>query len=489
MEEKMTQTQGAIGNLLNRYRSVLKKCIGFNMFSVLLSLALSFALLGGTAQAALNVDEGADAVTVSGGTLESGTYSTDKDLVLSSGNLVLGSTADTSATISTSGDASITGGDISVLASGTKVSGALVMRPDNSRIPEVVPGTKNTFIPDDNPDLVPGIQTISADGAMEISDVSVNVGAPRYGAEGPTQADIEKSWEGSRLDFASGGDMTITGGDFRSANISFPIKNEAKAALRFDSEGTLTVDGGTFTFEGAPVGNPARSNYDAPSMASFQGAENLVVNGGTFDLRTARVHMGSENGKVVINDGDFNIQNTSGYPGWTTFDKVGTDTIVRDEADNTHDKYGVFASLDLSESEVEINGGNFVLGSPESKYVSANYINLEGKEAVFNGGTFTMYSQANFGNNKAGLTINGGTYNMVNGGYFGGRNTDGASITINDGVFNFMGNGRASVTTKPPIWTTTPTTRPASTSTAVPSTWASMTTAFRKPRSSAVPMR
>lgn len=193
MEEKMTQTQGAIGNLLNRYRSVLKKCIGFNMFSVLLSLALSFALLGGTAQAALNVDEGADAVTVSGGTLESGTYSTDKDLVLSSGNLVLGSTADTSATISTSGDASITGGDISVLASGTKVSGALVMRPDNSRIPEVVPGTKNTFIPDDNPDLVPGIQTISADGAMEISDVSVNVGAPRYGAEGPTQADIERA--------------------------------------------------------------------------------------------------------------------------------------------------------------------------------------------------------------------------------------------------------------------------------------------------------
>ena len=57
----MMQTQGAIGNLLNRYRSVLKKCISFNMFSVLLSLALSFALLGGTAQAALNVDEGTDA--------------------------------------------------------------------------------------------------------------------------------------------------------------------------------------------------------------------------------------------------------------------------------------------------------------------------------------------------------------------------------------------------------------------------------------------
>lgn len=448
MEEKMMQTQGAIGNLLNRYRSVLKKCISFNMFSVLLSLSLSFALLGGTAQAALNVDEGTDAVTVSGGTLESGTYSTDKNLVISSGKLVLGSENDTSATIATSGDVSITGGDMSVLASGNKVSGALVMTPENSRVPEVVPGTKNTFIPDDNPDLVPGIQTVSAGGTMNISDVSVNVGAPRYGAEGPAQADIEKSWEGSRLDFKSGGDMTITGGDFRAANITFPIKDEAKAALRFESAGTLTLEGGTYTFEGAPMGNPARKNYDAPSLASFQGADNLVVNGGTFDLRTARVHMGSENGKVVINDGDFNIQNDSAYPGWTTFDKVGTDVVIRDEADNKHDKYGVFASLDLSDSEVEINGGTFNIGREDSPYSSANYINLAGKEAVFNGGTFNVYGGANFGNNKAGLTINGGTYNMINGGYFGGRNTNGASVTVNGGTFNFKGNGQASVITE-----------------------------------------
>lgn len=442
------QTQGAIGNLLNRYRSVLKKCISFNMFSVLLSLALSFAFLGGTAQASLNIDDGADLVTVSGGTLKSGTYATDKDMVISSGKLVLGSEDDTSATVSTKGDMSITGGDLSVLASGTKVSGALQMRPDNTRVPEVVPGTNNTFIPDDNPDLVPGVQTVSAGGAMNISDVSVNVGAPRYGADGPAQADIEKSWEGSRLDFKSGGDMTITGGDFRAANITFPIKDEGKAALRFESAGTLTLEGGTYTFEGAPMGNPARKNYDAPSLASFQGADNLVVNGGTFDLRTARVHMGSENGKVVINDGDFNIQNDSAYPGWTTFDKVGTDVVIRDEADNKHDKYGVFASLDLSDSEVEINGGTFNIGREDSPYSSANYINLAGKEAVFNGGTFNVYGGANFGNNKAGLTINGGTYNMINGGYFGGRNTDGASVTVNGGTFNFIGNGMASVITE-----------------------------------------
>ena len=444
------QTQGAIGNLLNRYRSVLKKCISFNLLSAILSLSLSLSLslLVGTAQASLNIDDGADLVTVSGGTLESGTYATDKDMVISSGKLVLGSEDDASATVSTKGDMSITGGDLSVLASGTKVSGALQMRPDNTRVPEVVPGTNNTFIPDDNPDLVPGVQTVSAGGAMNISDVSVNVGAPRYGADGPAPADIEKSWEGSRLDFKSGGDMTITGGDFRAANITFPIKDEGKAALRFESAGTLTLEGGTYTFEGAPMGNPARKNYDAPSLASFQGADNLVVNGGTFDLRTARVHMGSENGKVVINDGDFNIQNDSAYPGWTTFDKVGTDVVIRDEADNTHDKYGVFASLDLSDSEVEINGGTFNIGREDSPYSSANYINLAGKEAVFNGGTFNVYGGANFGNNKAGLTINGGTYNMINGGFFGGRNTDGASVTVNGGTFNFKGNGQASVITE-----------------------------------------
>ena len=165
-------------------------------------------------------------------------------MVLDSGNLVLGSLNDTSATISTTGDVTIDGGDISVLASGTKISGALKMTQENSRVPEVVPGTKNTFIPDENPDLVPGVQAVSAGGTMTINDVDVNVGAPRYGADGPSQADITKSWEGSRLDFRSGGDMTLAGGDFRAAGIAFPIKNEAKAALRFDSEGTLTVTGG-----------------------------------------------------------------------------------------------------------------------------------------------------------------------------------------------------------------------------------------------------
>lgn len=155
--------------------------------------------------------------------------------------------------------------------------------------------------------------------------------------------------------------------------------------------------------------------------------------------------MGSEDGKVVINDGNFNIQNTSPYPGWQTFDK---ETGIRAPDQNTHDKYGVFASLDLSESEVEVNGGNFVIGSAESPYFSANYINLEGKDAVFNGGTFTMYSMASVGNNKAGLTINDGTYNMVNGGSFGGRNTNGAAVTVNGGTFNFQGNGKGYVATE-----------------------------------------
>ena len=446
----MTQTQGAMGNLLNRYRAVLKKCFTLNMRSAVpaVACAVAVSLFAGTAHAALTVEDSGSSVVISGGTLEEGTYASDKNLVFDSGDLVLGSLNDTSATISSTGDVTIDGGDISVLASGTKISGALKMTQENSRVPEVVPGTKNTFIPDDNPDLVPGVQTVSAGGSMTINDVAVNVGAPRYGADGPAQADIEKSWEGSRLDFRSGSDMTIADGDFRAAGIAFPIKNEAKAALRFDSEGTLTVTGGQYTFEGQPVGNPVRSNYDAPSLASFQGKKNVVVNGGDFDILTARVHMGSEDGKVVINDGNFNIQNYSPYAGWQTFDKVNGQTVVRDEAANTQDKRGVFASLDLSESEVEVNGGNFVLGSADSPYASANYINLEGKEAVFNGGTFTMYSLANFGNNKAGLTINGGTYNMVNGGYFGGRNTDGASVTVNGGTFNFFGNGQASVITE-----------------------------------------
>ena len=442
----MTVSRNAIGNLINRYRAVLKKCFLLNMFGTI--VVAGTLALGGSAGAALNISDTADGgVLISGGTLPDGTYETSKNIAVGDGSLVLGSTADNPATISTTGKMTLSGGDISVITSGDKISGALQMRPDNNKSPAVVPGTTNTFIPNNDPALKPAVHTLFAKESMSLQGTAINLGAPRVaGGAAPSPADIAKSWEGTRLDLRTDGNMSIQSGDFRVANIAFPIKSEPNAALRFDAGGTLNVSGGTFTLEGQAVANPARKNYDGPSLMSLKAQKDLVIDGGTFDIKSARLHLNSTDGKVIINNGEFNIDNTSPYPAWQTFDVVNGQAVVRPQASNTQDKYGVFGSLDTT-SELEVNGGVFNIGS-ENSYPGANYINMANKRATLNGGTFNLYGSGNFGNNKADLIINGGTYNMTNGGSFGGRNTNGPAVVMSGGDYNFIGNGMIYVATE-----------------------------------------
>lgn len=383
----------------------------------------------------------------SGQTLNIATGTSDESkkydsITIGGGTFNFGSVNDKAGSMNSAGNVTVNGGTITVTGSGSKVSGAIMMggaaNLNNPHSPQVVPGTTNTFIPDPNPALVPPVQSVTAASAMTINNVNINIGAPQYGAAGPSQADITKSWEGLRLDLkTTGGNMAIKGGDFRVANIAFPIKQEKNSALRFDSAGTLTVDGGKFTAQGQPVPNPARNNYDGPSLISLKAKDNLVVNKGHFDIQSARVHLSSTNGKVVINGGTFDVTSKSPYPGWKTFERGPNGTVIFTEAQSSQTKKDVFGSLDTSGSLVEVNGGVFNLGT--SGETTANYFNLADKAAVFNGGTFNMYGGSNFGNNKAGLTINGGTYNLLEGGYFGGRNTNGPSLNITGGTFNFMG--------------------------------------------------
>lgn len=364
----------------------------------------------------------------------------DQNLVLDSGTLIFGSAQDKAGSLSTSGQVTLAGGSINVNGSGTKISGALEMDANNDKSLAVVPGTTNTFIPNTDPALVSPIHSITAGAAgMQVKGVHINIGAPSYGVSGPEQGDIAKSWEGKRLDLTTtnGGDMHVSSGDFRVANIAFPIKDEAKAALRFDAAGSLTVTGGSFILEGQPVANPVRGNYDTPSLLSLKAEKNVLIAGGTYDIRSARMHLNSDSGKVIINDGLFNINSTSPYPGWTTFDKVNGVTTPRDPAANTQDKLNVFGSLDTS-SELVVNRGVFNLGSPADKTMS--YINMANKTSIFNGGTFNVYN-GSIGNNKAALIINGGTYNLVDGGNIGGRNFSGNALDIRGGTFNIQNSG------------------------------------------------
>ena len=414
--------------------------------ALVLAGILGFSPLLGTAGAA-DLVAGQTLNVATGQTGETLTY--NEPFTLSGGTVNFGSANDQAGAINASGKVTLNSGEITVTGSGTKVSGALQMRPDNPKSPAVVPGSTNTFIPDTNPALVPPVHSITSGAAgMAIGGGSINLGAPRYSG-GPSAADVSKSWEGMRLDLRTtgGGHMAISGGDFRVANIAFPIKSEKDAALRFDSSGALTVSGGKFTLEGQGVANPSRSNYDAPSLMTLKARNDLTITGGVYDIKSARMHLASTDGKVVINNGTFNIDNTSPYPAWRTFDMSGNTAVVRPPSANTQDKYSTFGSLDVA-SVFEVNGGTFNIGSagnvnPATGNNGVSYINMADKTATFNGGTFNIYNGSNFGNNKAAMLIKGGTYNLINGGYVGGRNFSDGAVRISGGTFNIHGgNGR-----------------------------------------------
>lgn len=450
----MSISRNAIGNLINRYRAVLKKCFILNIFGMV--VVAGTLALGGSAGAVLNVSDTPDGgVLISGGTLPDGLYETSKNISVGNGNLTLGSIAEDPATISTTGKMTLSGGDISVTTSGNKVSGALQMRPDNNKSLAVVPGTEDTFIPNDDPNLKPAVHTISAQEGMTLQGTSINLGAPRVpSGSTPSQADIDRNWEGARLDLKTASDMNILSGDFRVANISFPIRNEADAALRFDAGGAMNVSGGTFTLEGQGVANPAAQNYEMPSLMSLKAQKDLVIGGGTFNVKSARLHLNSTDGKVVINGGEFNIDNTSPYPAWKTFEpNFSGPAVLLDPAHSTHDLFGVPGVLDTA-SELEVNGGTFNIGSKNSHPGINASISIADKGATFNGGTFNLYGNNgalfndNIRINKAKLLINGGTYNMIDGGSFIGRNTNGPAIDIRGGDYNFIGNGMIYVTTE-----------------------------------------
>lgn len=108
----MQLTKGAIGNLINRYKAVLKKCHLMNTFG---SLAVAGMLIMGGAGMATAADDRA----LGGGSLE---WSGDADHLMG-GNLYKGNV--TAPEVTTPGDISLSikGGTIEEIIGGSYVSG------------------------------------------------------------------------------------------------------------------------------------------------------------------------------------------------------------------------------------------------------------------------------------------------------------------------------------------------------------------------------
>ncbi len=240
----MQLTKGAIGNLINRYKAVLKKCHLMNTFG---SLAVAGMLVMGGAGMATAADDRA----LGGGSLE---WSGDADHLMG-GNLYKGNVTAPEVTTPDDISLSIKGGTIEEIIGGSYVSG------NNDQVGNVTLGNISTTIQDgSSTEFVVGGSKISndADATLATGKTSLTINGGTFGKKGKNDG----------YELVMGGNYVKTGTD---------TMNTASA------EGSrVTVNDGTF--HASVVGGSVAHRYNGNNsiMVEDNGSTSVVINGGTF---------------------------------------------------------------------------------------------------------------------------------------------------------------------------------------------------------------
>ena len=241
----MQLTKGAIGNLINRYKAVLKKCHLLNVFG---SLAVAGMLIMGGAGGAVAA---AGDVALGGGTHES---AQDADHLMG-GTLYKGDVSTPEA--STPGNISLTikGGAIEEIIGGSYVAG------DNTSIKSVVHANISTIIESgSSAEFVVGGSKIAndADATLTTGKTALTINGGNFGQEG----------KDAGYELVIGGNYVKTGTD---------TQNTAT------SEGaSVVINGGTF--HASVVGGSVAHRYAGNNTLTVtdNGSTSVAINGGTF---------------------------------------------------------------------------------------------------------------------------------------------------------------------------------------------------------------
>ncbi|MBM6894795.1 autotransporter domain-containing protein [Desulfovibrio piger] len=243
----MQLTKGAIGNLINRYKAVLKKCHLLNVFG---SLAVAGMLVMGGAAAA-----GAAAPDVALGA--GGSHNNDGEVNhLMGGGLYKDNKLIADKPVATDITLSVEGGSISEIIGGSYVSG------NNDQVENVTLGNISTTIQDSSStEFVVGGSKISndADATLATGKTSLTINGGTFGKKGKNDG----------YELVMGGNYVKTGTD---------TKNTASA------EGSrVTVNDGTF--HASVVGGSVAHNYSGTGTikVSDNGNTSVIINGGTFN--------------------------------------------------------------------------------------------------------------------------------------------------------------------------------------------------------------
>lgn len=416
----MQLTKGAIGNLINRYKAVLKKCHLMNTFG---SLAVAGMLIMGGAAAA-----GAAAPDVALGA--GGSYDkTDAVNHLMGGGLYKDNQLTPDTAVASDITLSVEGGSISEIIGGSYISGT------NADYKKATHGTITTTISDETTSaefVVGGSKLANNDGAtLETGTTAVTINGGTFGTDGKTNAYelvmggnyIKTGTGASGTATTDGSSVTVNGGTFHASVVGGSV------AHRYNGTGvsTVTDNGNTSVVITGGTFNPSASSYE-----DVNGGINLkaaVIGGGlAYGANTSTV-LGSDTrdvtSRVAINGGEIHGKVVAG----SVVANGGYDAVIH--GDTLLDMRGGTVSDDLvgggmvqdaatlpagstqPDSNLIVTGNAGVTvagGTAKGEIVGGNYVRGDGSARVKNstvsitGGTFAAAADSQ---NKAQYVIGG----------------------------------------------------------------------------------
>lgn len=404
----MQLTKGAIGNLINRYKAVLKKCHLMNTFG---SLAVAGMLVMGGAGMAVAADPD---VALKG----QNTYDSEKNPSVN--HLMGGWLVKEDTTTEATGDITldVKGGTISEIIGGSyvKANSAFNGTLTHGTITTTIEGTTSSQF------VVGGSKIANSENAhLKTGDISLTIKGGTFGTEDNT-----------------GGYELVMGGNYLKADKSAADKSTAQAG-----DISVKIEGGEFhaSVVGGSTAHVYPSNGEKiPNLSVTDGSTSVTITGGTFN--PSETNLNDANGGInlkaaVIGGGLAYGANTSTVLGSDTRDVTSRVAINGGEI---HGKVvagsvvanGGYAAVIHGDTLLDMRGGT----------VSDD---LVGGGMVQDAATLPAGSTQPDSNlivtGNAGVTVDGGTATgeIVGGNYVRGNGSarvENSSVTITSGTFS-----------------------------------------------------
>lgn len=431
----MQLTKGAIGNLINRYKAVLKKCHLLNVFG---SLAVAGMLVMGGAAAA-----GAAAPDVALGA--GGSHNNDGEVNhLMGGGLYKDNQLTPDTPVAFDITLSVEGGSISEIIGGSYISGT------NADYKKATHGTITTTISGETTSaefVVGGSKLANNDGAtLETGTTAVTINGGIFGTEGKTNAYelvmggnyIKTGTGASGTATTNGSSVTVNGGTFHASVVGGSVAHNYSGAGMtnvFDNGNTsVTITGGTFnSSESSLTDGLGGINLSAAVIGGglAYGANTSTVLGSKEAPANSSVSISGDktaiNGKVVAgsvvaNNGGTAIvhgNTTLAMAGGTAHDDLIGGGMVENATKLPEDSISKCNLNITGDSFVTVTGGNALGEVIGGNYVKTSTAGLENSAKVANssvtikGGTFAKDTDSS---NKAQYIIGGSKTNASGGG-------------------------------------------------------------------------